>query len=417
MTRIITGGIMRMNAVALVGAIGVGIMFSALHKGAMQNENYKRSWTTMLATIKEAFQPMIDVFATVMPYVYNFITSIASMIVQFNQAHPLLSKLIAGFLMLIPVLVLILSPMAIGIGLFNGLIVAFNSLWLLIAPLVTGLATISGPVLLISGAIVGLIAVGILLYKNWDTIKKKATELWQKLTETWNSIKGTMIKLGAWILNWTPFGKLVLIIIRNWDSIKKAFKIGKDMIVAIFNAIKNYISKQDWFKSLISKAEAFRKGFVSKMNDAKDGVKRAIEAIKGFFKRLVLKIPFPKVPKISVTEGHKKFLGSDIPYPKFNVKWNAKGGFFDRATLFGAGERGQEVLMPTENRKNMKPFSTAVAENLAELIQGFTGVSGSLEVPLIINGREFSRAVISDLDKVLRKRDTRQSGLLNRGNL
>lgn len=416
--RLINGGILRMGSVALAGAIGIGIMFSALHKASMENEKYRESFETMVSKVKQAMQPFVDVFSAVMPYIYDFISLIADMIIKFNNAHPLLSKMIAGFLLLIPVLVLILAPLAAGIGFFNGLALAFNTVWLLIAPLVTGLATISGPVLIIAGAIVGLVAVGVLLVKNWDTIKKKAMEVWKKVEDGWNKVKGTLVKFGSWLLSWTPFGRLVLTIIKNWEQIKKAFKIGTEMIKALWRVAMDYIkTKLSPIVSWVSgKFKAIQKAMTGPIESAKKTIMNIIQAIKNAFLKLVIKIPKPKLPSIKVTEGHKKIGKIDVPYPK--ISWNKKGGFFDRATLFGAGERGTEVLMPVENRKYMKPFSNAVAQNLAEIMKGFNNVmGGSIEIPLVINGREFSRAIISDVDKALKKRDTRQNGLLNRGNL
>ncbi|WP_226047172.1 hypothetical protein, partial [Klebsiella pneumoniae] len=37
---------------------------------------------------------------------------------------------------------------------------------------------ITGPVGIAIAAITGLVAVGVLLYKNWDTIKAKTAEVW-----------------------------------------------------------------------------------------------------------------------------------------------------------------------------------------------------------------------------------------------
>lgn len=44
----------------------------------------------------------------------------------------------------------------------------------------------NGPIILGIGALIGA---GVLLYKNWDTIKSKAQELWQKMTEVFSNIK------------------------------------------------------------------------------------------------------------------------------------------------------------------------------------------------------------------------------------
>lgn len=48
---------------------------------------------------------------------------------------------------------------------------------------------LTSPIGLIIIAIGAAIAIGVLLYKNWDTIKQKAGELWQGITKTFDNIK------------------------------------------------------------------------------------------------------------------------------------------------------------------------------------------------------------------------------------
>lgn len=48
------------------------------------------------------------------------------------------------------------------------------------------------PIILIVTLIAGLIAAGIALYKNWDTVKEKLSELWNNIKEKFNAIKETI---------------------------------------------------------------------------------------------------------------------------------------------------------------------------------------------------------------------------------
>ena len=78
-----------------------------------------------------------------------------------------------------------------------------------IAPLATTIATVintvttlhtalealsipKGPIGLTVAAIAAAIAIGVLLYKNWDTIKAKAGELWDSISTTFDNIKSTI---------------------------------------------------------------------------------------------------------------------------------------------------------------------------------------------------------------------------------
>lgn len=52
------------------------------------------------------------------------------------------------------------------------------------------LAALTGPVGLVVAAIIGLIAAGVAIWKNWDTIKAKAQELGDAITGLWSKLTG-----------------------------------------------------------------------------------------------------------------------------------------------------------------------------------------------------------------------------------
>ncbi|MCY8950033.1 transglycosylase SLT domain-containing protein [Bacillus atrophaeus] len=174
MTMMITQGYMRFQMVALGAAFTNFFMFQGLHKAATQTvPGYSKAWEEMCSTILKAIQPAIEVFAAFAMAIYKGITAVAKLIIQFNEAHPVLSKMIQGFMLLIPVLTLLLSPLAIGVGLVNGFLGALSSLWMFIGPVVTGLAAMSGTVYVVAGAIVLLVTGIYLLYKNFDKLQER----------------------------------------------------------------------------------------------------------------------------------------------------------------------------------------------------------------------------------------------------
>jgi len=245
MQMMINAGLMRYNMVLMASMITGAIVYGALHKAAMKsNKGYAESFKTMIANIKKAFQPMVDVFAMVMEKVWNFINAIAVMIVRFNEAHPVLAKIIQGFLMLLPLLTLILAPLAVGIGLWNGMLAVFAQAWTFIGPLITGLASMMGTVLLVSAVIVGLVAGIMYLWKTnegfrnaiitgWEAIKNAAIAAWNFILNSillpvWNAI----VSLGKQL-----FGQLQAFWKENGDNI---LKIGQ----FIWSLIKTYIINQ-----------------------------------------------------------------------------------------------------------------------------------------------------------------------------
>ena len=62
-----------------------------------------------------------------------------------------------------------------------------------IIPVVTAaFAALSGPIGIVIAIIGALVAAGVALYQNWDTIKQKASELWGNLQTTFENIKKTI---------------------------------------------------------------------------------------------------------------------------------------------------------------------------------------------------------------------------------
>ncbi|MEC3666950.1 transglycosylase SLT domain-containing protein [Bacillus velezensis] len=192
MTAMITQGYMRFQMVALGAAFTNFFLFQGLHKAATQTvPGYSKAWEQMCSTLLKAIQPALEVFGTVAMSIYKGVTAIGKMIIQFNKAHPVLAKMIQGFLLLIPVLTLLLSPLAIGVGLFNGFLGALSSLWMFIGPVVTGLAAMSGTVYVVAGSIVLLVTGIYMLYKNFDKLQerlKPATDAMKRFADTGKTV-------------------------------------------------------------------------------------------------------------------------------------------------------------------------------------------------------------------------------------
>lgn len=90
----------------------------------------------------------------------------------------------------------------------------------------TVVGVLGGPLTLIIGAV---IAVGVLLYKNWDTIKEKAIEMKNAVVATWENLKTT---INGIIEN--VKGKI--------DSFKEKFEELKNKISSIIETIKEKFS-------------------------------------------------------------------------------------------------------------------------------------------------------------------------------
>ncbi|MBO1583148.1 carbamoyl-phosphate synthase [Bacillus sp. XF8] len=170
---LINQGLIRMQMVALAASIACVALYGSLHNANMEmNPKYAEAYNEMIEKLSEAFKPMKEAFAAVMIPIYEFITALAELIIKFNEAHPTMAKFIQGALMLVPALTLILSPLAVGIGLFLGYRAAIAAVWMLIKPLVLGLAMVSPVAWAVAAAIAGLVVGFNYAYKNIEPFRK-----------------------------------------------------------------------------------------------------------------------------------------------------------------------------------------------------------------------------------------------------
>jgi TP901 family phage tail tape measure protein len=129
----------------------------------------------------------------------------------------------------------------------NTLLAAYRAGTLLAtaAQLGFNVALFANPVGLVIAAIAALVAIGVVLYRNFDTIKAKTIALWNKM----GSLKIAVLAMLG------PFGAIVaagVSVYKNWDTIKAKG-------TAAFNAIGNVIDKvKGRFHAFTSAVSSFK---------------------------------------------------------------------------------------------------------------------------------------------------------------
>lgn len=241
--------------------------------------------------------------------------------IDFMKEHPNIAK----FALAITGIIAVLGPLMMGIGslitIIGGLVTITGALDLALLPIIGIAAAIAAGIAL-------LVFAGVQLYKNWDTVKAKASEIWGRVQ---NAVKVVTTRIK------TNFNTLKTNVTNVWNGIKNTAS-------KVWNGIKDAIMKP--------------------IDTAKTKVKQIVDKIKSFFPFKIGKIINMKTPSISLNTGTKKVLGKTITYPKgFKVTWHKKAMdepyMFDRATLFGAGEAGDEMLYG--RNRLMKDIAAAVS--------------------------------------------------------
>lgn len=184
--------------------------------------------------------------------------------------------------------VAVIAPLLLMLG---KLATAINAI-ITIAPMVgTALSVMTGPFGLVVAAIAAVIAIGVAVYKNWDTIKAKAIELKDKVVATFNQVKAKVVSI--------------------WNGIKTAI--------------------------------------MTPINTAVNAVKTAIDKIKRIINGAKLQLPKFKLPHFKISGGKLPWgIGGKGTAPKISVDWYAEGGIFDRASIIGVGEAGSEAVVPLD---------------------------------------------------------------------
>jgi gas vesicle protein len=212
-------------------------------------------------------------------------------VADFAEKHPTLFENI----------IIILGSFATAVGLVIGaykLLKVASVVWKVLGAIVsTGVI----PVILI---IAGLIAVGVLLYKNWDTIKEKASELSTKVVDSWNSMNE---KLNTFTENIENNVKDMWENVKEglkgfWEEVKRMgtmdglkedwAKVGDMIKTKFIEPVKKYF--EDLKTKTSENWEKIKQDTSDKWDEIKtktvEKVKSMIESIQKFFEELPEKI-------------------------------------------------------------------------------------------------------------------------------
>ena len=136
--------------------------------------------------MKSAFEGLlITIGQRLIPIFQNLVEGITNVFTWFNNLNPAIQNVIigvGGFLAILGPLLLIIGNVIIFIvklsTSISALVTFFSAGGAGAGILSAAIGALSGPIGIAIAAITALIAVGVLLYNNWDTIKAKCREVW-----------------------------------------------------------------------------------------------------------------------------------------------------------------------------------------------------------------------------------------------
>lgn len=293
----------------------MGTAFSFLGAEAAKFSDYiKTNWPTIKANFQST-QSLLAPVGDALKFMYDKAKQVGDFIVQ---NWTLVQETIVGVTTAVVVFRGAMAALTI-IQTINTLMAAYRAGTLLATAAQMGfnVALLANPIGLVIAAIAALIAIGVALYRNWDTVKAKAQQLWSKF--------GSLITK---ILAFSgPIGGLIatgIKLCQNWDKVKA---VG----TSAFNAIGNVIDKvKGRFHAFTSAVSSF-------------------------------KMPNFKAPSVAST---KAGMGPSKSKSKKNKSSYHGESYVPRNGMMYRLHQGERVLTKKENRQFAKGTGGGVTINL-----------------------------------------------------
>ena len=198
---------------------------------------------------------LLETLAPVILQVCDAVSSVCDWFNNLDEGTQKTIFTISGIVTAVGGALMIFGKLATGI---SSVITAVQTIKTVFGALGGVFTSLNPTVLIVVAAIGALIAIGVAVYKNWDTIKEKATEIWGAIcdffSQTWESIKA-----GATAV-WTAIKDFFSTL---WETIKELFstvlgiietiwrtkwELVKNVVTTIFNTIKTFFV--GWFNMI-----------------------------------------------------------------------------------------------------------------------------------------------------------------------
>ena len=250
-------------------------------------------------------------------------------------------------------------------------------------------------ILAVMAGIIGGIAAAITLYNVVAAIKAamdaaQVATLGALISVQLAQAAATIAAIAPYLLIVAAIAAVIAIIVlcvKHWDTIKET-------ISRVAQSVKEKVL--DMKDKVVDTFEKIKNGIKEKIEDAKNTVKNVIDRIKGFFD-FDWELPKLKMPHLKISG---EFSISPPKVPTFDIDWYARGGVFDKPTLFpygngaigGLGEAGAEAIVPLEN-------NTEWLDKIAAKLRG-----GAQPIYLNVDGKIFAETAVETINQLTRQR-------------
>ncbi len=208
-------------------------------------QKIKQDFLTTIDTVKNVINSIKNTVVKVASFIVSHLDTIVPVAVKIGKvfvALKVVSKVIPIFVKVGSVIVKIVKIA----GKIGSVIAKIGSIVMKVLPIIkTAFTALSGPVGIAIAVIGGLIVAGVALYKNWNMIKQKASEIWTSVKTSFTNMKDTVIAkvTEIWTRVTTTFTNMKNAVVAKvseiWTGVKTAFINIKDSIAGAFTGAVN----------------------------------------------------------------------------------------------------------------------------------------------------------------------------------
>jgi phage-related protein len=325
----------------------------------------------LVDTLVPLIQGVVSTISTFIQGVWNVIVTVVNSIVNIiSSALSGIMNIISGILdIIVGIFTGDLDRIWQGVqsvfgAIFNFIGTILQSIWNVISSIFSAIVNTIGTALQAIWNVVQVI---------WNAIKSVVTTVVSAIasfiSSAWNGIKNTISS----VLN-----AISSVVNSIWNGIKNVISNVvngiKNVVTTGFNAVKNTVTSiGSGIKSAVSSVFNAVKNTISNVMDgAKNIVSGAINKISGFFTGANLTLPKIKLPHFSISGS---FSLNPPSIPHIGVEWYAKGGVFEKPSVIGVGEDGQEAVMPLERNTG---WISVLASKVGNLINSNSSSNNTL---------------------------------------
>lgn len=324
--------------------------------GAEIGEVLQGQLAPIIQTVTEALRGLKEWFTSLDDSTKQTIVTIAAVVAAIGPVVTVIGTIVSAVGTVISVIGSVTSAISGAIGVITTIV-----------------GVLGGPLTI---AIAAVVAAGVLLYKNWETVKQVATSLAQIVAQKFQEIQqkvtpiltaiGNAVKSAFDAIKNTVtsiMGAVGDLISTKLGNIKSAFDSAGGGITGVVSAVMTTIKEVwttgldlmntltggalDGIKSKIDTGfEAARTTVVTAMNTITSAISSAWNAIMGVF----------KLPHFTVS-GTLDLKSIPPKLPSLGIEWYAKamhnGMILNKPTLFGAGEAGAEAIIGVNSLQSL----------------------------------------------------------------